>query len=116
MSYVERRSLQIAAVLDAMAKLLEIQARDTLRGSFFIPRAEPFDRNSTCGSHGDCSSHMDSLWQVVVLQFPACRARRYIDPAGKPFYVILSEFSELSRRIGVGDSECIAWENAATCK
>lgn len=104
---------KIALALDAMQELLEMQtARGPWRPSVIDRHVEPFDRNSSCGTHENCAEYMDSVREAIVVSFPDCRTRRYIRSSGEVFFVVLSEFSELSRRIGIGESECGAWESA----
>lgn len=106
----ESDSQKIERALDAMRQLLEIQSTSQ---AWRLPQRPPalqrFDLTLSCGDHDDCSAHVRSIWEIIAVRYPGCRSRRYQKPSGDVFFVVLSEFSELSLQLGVAESECKAW-------
>lgn len=104
---------KIVAALEAMQELLVLQTANGLTPKrSALEQIEPFDRKATCALHIDCQIKKYEIWRTISQQYPSCRSRRYVNESGLAYYVVLSAVSELSPRLGLGETECIAWENA----
>lgn len=104
---------KISDVLVLMHESLKHQVvRISVDAVSYNTRIEPYGREELCGTHGNCVEHRATHWKTISIRYPTCRARRYVNTHGIPFFVILSEFSELSYRLACGATECEAWEQA----
>lgn len=106
---------RIALVMDSMRQLLDIQSsRTSWQISSKMQMLQRFDLTSSCGEHEDCANHLQLIWAAIAVHYPGCRSRRYVKSTGEVFFIVLSEFGELSPRLGIAYSECQAWSAALT--
>lgn len=113
MPFLTKDDNRIALAMEAMAQLLEMQS--TQKSWQLSPRMQElprFDLTSSCGEHDNCAGHLKTIWEVVAVRYPGCRSRRYVGGMREVYFVVLSDFSELSARLGISHSECRAWEMA----
>ncbi|QBE66353.1 hypothetical protein [Pseudoduganella lutea] len=113
MPFLKKDDNKIALAMEAMAQLLEMQStQKSWQLSAAMQELPRLDLTASCGEHDDCADHLHSIWEAVAVRFPGCRSRRYVDGMGEVYFVVLSDFSELSPKLGVAHSECRAWEMA----
>lgn len=113
MPFLTKYDNKIALAMEAMAQLLEMQStQKSWQLSARMQELSRFDLTASCGEHDDCAGHLQSIWEVVAVRFPGCRSRRYVDGMREVYFVVLSDFSELSPKLGIAANECRAWEIA----
>lgn len=74
-----------------------------------IPR---YGVSTQCDEHDDCLSMIESYRNKVLITYPECAAQKF-QKNGIPYFIIYSEFNQLSMQISRGESECLAWKKAA---
>lgn len=104
---------KISAALALMQESLKHQiVHISVDSVSYNTNIEPYGKQEICCDHKNCIKRREAHWKTISIRYPMCRARRYVSTDGIPFFVVLSEFSELSLRLARGETECAAWEQA----
>ena len=64
-----------------------------------------------CHEHENCLSIIETYRMSVSVAYPECTVWRF-QKDEVPYFIIYSEFSQLSIQLSRGETECEAWKNA----
>lgn len=67
--------------------------------------------STRCDEHENCLLTIESYRETVLINYPECTAQKF-QKDGIPYFIIYSEFNQLSMQLSRGESECTAWKKA----
>ena len=70
-----------------------------------------FGISTRCDEHENCLSTIEFYRKTVLTNYPECAAQKF-QKDGVPYFIIYSEFNQLSMQLSRGKSECAAWKKA----